>query len=277
MIYQIDNMSLNCIREVFRCDANDVCICRDINASAETCYTLLIVKDHELARTIIANFEETKHKLPLTAPHPEGFMMVFPYHPERELSRFYIGSLFTNEDCEKICANLIIECMSADMPYPFLSLILKQGKVNLGKDCSVSFGYELDLSLYDTSVTERDCVSECASIVLKLLEPKAQEKALSYELMCRKVPHKGYQRFAELFHDVKITTEAETKTGVTKRAKALVRRNMGRFFKIFIVLCGILVAITLLMLITQLFTGDMPLFRIFSNPFKEIGTESMLQ
>lgn len=277
MIYQIDNMSLNCIREVFKCDANDVCICRDINATTDTFYTLLIIKDHGLAKTIIENFEQTGHKHPLTAPHPDGFMMVFPYKSERELSKFYMGSLFSNEDCEKICINLIIECMSADLPYPFLNLILRQGRINLGKDCSISFGYDLDLSGYDTSITQRDCVGDCATWVLRILEPKADEKALSYELMRRKVPHHGYQSFTDLYRDVKITTEAETKPGKIKRFKAFLRRNAGRGFRIFIVLCGILVVITLLMLIAQLIVGDIPLFRIFTNPFTEIGTESMLQ
>jgi len=81
----------------------------------------------------------------------------------------------------------------------------------------------------------------------------------------------------DIFRDVRITTEAETKTGIVKRVKAFIKRNLGRFFKILIIACGILAVMVLLMLITQLIVGDIPFFRLFNNPFKEIGTESMLQ
>ncbi|MCR5520652.1 MAG: hypothetical protein K6F44_01925 [Lachnospiraceae bacterium] len=277
MIYQIGNMSLNCIREVFRCDADNVSICQDINASSDTCYTLVTIKDHSLAKEIIESYEKAGKKFLATAPHPDGFLILFPYRAERRLSKFYIGTRFSSEECEKICINLIMECMRADMPYPLLYLILDQDQIDLGKDCSVHFGYGLDFSAYDTTIGERECANRCAQIVYSLIEPMAQTKAMSYELMRRKVPKKVYRRFADVFHDVKITTEAEAKSGVLKRAKAFLSRNIGRFFKLFIILCGVLTVIVLLMLLTQLIVGDISFFRLFKNPFKEIGTESMLQ
>jgi len=277
MIYKIGDMSLNCIREVFRCEADNVSVCRDINSSAGTCYTLLTIKDHELAKEIIASFDKAGKHFLATAPHADGFLILFPYKPERELSQFYIGSLFSNEECEKICVNLIMECMTADIPYPLLYLILDQNQINLEKDCSIHFSYGLDLSEYDSSIGERECANKCAQIVFKLIEPKQQAKAMSYALMSKKVLRESYRRFPEIFHDVKITTEAEAKSGIIKRAKAFLSRNIGRFFKLFIILCGILTVVVLLMLITQLIVGDISFFRLFDNPFEEIGTESMLQ
>ena len=277
MIYQIGNMSLNCIREVFRCDADNVCICQDMSSSSDTCYTLITIKDHALAREMIESFEQAGKKFLATAPHPDGFLVLFPYRSERRLSQFYIGSHLSNEDCEKICVNLITECMTADMPYPLLYLILCQDQIDLDKDCSVHFGYGLDLSEYDSSIGEKECANICAQIILRLIEPKAEAKAISYEILKRKVQRGGYNRFVDIFRDVRITTEAEAKTGIVKKVKAFIKRNLGRFFKILIIACGILAVIVLLMLITQLIVGDIPFFRLFSNPFKEIGTESMLQ
>jgi len=277
MIYQIGNMSLNCIREVFRCDADNVGICQDINASSDTYYTLVTIKDHGIAKEIIESYEKEGKKFLATAPHPDGFLILFPYNSERRLSQFYIGTRFSSEECEKICVNLIMECMRADIPYPLLYLILDQDQIDLGKDCSISFGYGLDFSAYDTTIGERDCANKCAQIVYDIIEPKAQSKAMSYELMKRKVPKKVYRHFSEIYHDVKITTEAEAKPGILKRAKAFLSRNIGRFFKILLILCGVLAVIVLLMLLTQLIVGDISFFRLFRNPFKEIGTESMLQ
>jgi hypothetical protein len=277
MIYEIGNMSLNCIREVFRCEADNVSICQDINAAADTCYTLVTVKDHGLAKELIESFEAEGKQFLATAPHPDGFLILFPYKPERRLSQFYMGSLFSNEECEKICVNLVMECMRADIPYPLLYLILDQDQIDLGKDCSISFGYGLDLSAYDSSIGERECANKCAEIVFGLIESKSEAKAMSYELMKRKVPKNVYIHFAEIFRDIKVTTEAEVKVGIVKRARAFLSRNLGRFFKLFIILCGIPVVVVLLMLLTQLLVGDISFFRLFKNPFKEIGTESMLQ
>lgn len=277
MIYQIGNMSLNCIREVFRCEADNVSICQDINSSAETCYTLVTIKDHSLAKEIIESYENSGKKFLATAPHPDGFMILFPYKPERRLSRFYVGAALSNDECENICVNLITECMTAELPYPLLYLILTQDQIELEKDGSVYFSYGLDLSDYDSSIGEKECANACAKIVLSLIEPKAEAKATSYEILRRRVPREGYRRFVDIFRDVKITMEAEAKPGLLKRAKAFLARNLGRFFKLFIILCGILVVLVLLMLITKLIIGDIPFFRLFGNPFEEIGTESMLQ
>ncbi len=277
MIYQIGNMSLNCIRELFRCEADNVSVCQDLNASADAFYTLVTIKDHGLAKEIIESYEKAGKKFIATAPHPDGFLILFPYKDERRLSQFYIGTRFSNEECENICVNLIMECLRADIPYPLLYLILDQDQIDLGKDCSIHFGYGLDFSAYDTTIGERECANRCARIILELIRPMAQSKVMSFELMKRKVPKEVYRTFADIYHDVKITTEAEAKPGIIKRAKAFLSRNLGRIFKLLVILCGILVVIVLLMLLTQLIVGDISFFRLFKNPFKEIGTESMLQ
>ena len=277
MIYQIGNMALNCIREVFCGPANDVFICCDDNAPVETYYTVLRVKDHRIAKEIIENFEETGKKILATSTFMEQFLFVFPYKKERSLDAFYMGEAYDVATCEQICTNLIMECISCDLPYPFLFMILTQSQIHLEKDNSIYFSYQVDVSNFSKLRNERDCAVQCASIVLEMLKAKANKKAMSYELLSRKIPRESYQRFTDLYKDVKLASDAEGKKGILKRIKAWFFRNQDNLFRIFLVVCLFLGIVTILMLLTQLIFGDVPFLRIFYNSFKVIGTESMLQ
>lgn len=278
MIYQIENMTLNSIMDVFDGPVNDVCICRDESAITETYYTVIRIKKHELARDIIGKLNDCKDSSLVTmTSHQSGFLLVFPYRSARPIKNFYMGATYSLEDCERVCVNLIMECMSSKLPYPFLYLILEQEEINMLKDFSVFFTYALDLSKYDAEKGEKDCVVKCSHIVYRLLEPKGSKKVTSYLLLQKKTPRESYVRFTDLYKDVKVATQTEIRKGFRKRAKAFANRNQDKIFKVCIVIFGIAAIVALIMLITQMIFGDIPFLRIFVNVFKNIGTESMLQ
>ena len=55
------------------------------------------------------------------------------------------------------------------------------------------------------------------------------------------------------------------------------RHNQERIFRVVMVICILLGILALTMIVSQVFFSDVPFFRLFINPFKEIGTQSLLQ
>lgn len=281
MVYRSKTMLLNSVRIVAQNDVNDIVICRDISVNAESYYTLLIVKDHELVKKLLVILEQKQQtgseSYIENFSYNGNFCMVFEYRQERPISEFYIGRSFSIQEAEQICVNMIVQCMASGLPYPLLYLILQQRLINIAKDQSISFSYELDLSGMDFKKKEKDCVAECAQILRELLEPHATQKAISYQLLGKKLKQNSYQKFTDLYKDVKIASAPQKKKTIFKKIYAFFERNRDRFFRVLLVLCIIALIIALVMLVSQIIFGDIPFLRLFFNPFKKIGTESLLQ
>ena len=262
-------------------DVNDCYIARREGSSDGSQYTLILIKDH----STIKIFLEMYMKAEIRGENPliDGFsvendyVLVYPYRPERPLKDFYVGDALSVSECESICINLIMSCISSNLPYPFLYLVLRQGLINLSKDGSIFFGYSVDLSELDLNKGEKPCASECASLLVVLLEPKASEKSVSYELLVRRTQYQSYDKFAELYRDLSIASAPTAKGNLIQRIKSFFIRNADRLFGIFFWVCLILVIVALCMLISNTFIGDIPWLRLFFNSFKQIGTESLLQ
>ena len=89
--------------------------------------------------------------------------MVFPWQQERPLKDFYMGESYTLTECENVCISVIMACITSNLPYPVLYLILEQGQLHLAKDRTVCLGYQIDLAELDPAKSERDCAVQCAS------------------------------------------------------------------------------------------------------------------
>lgn len=280
MTYTVGNMQLNNVRDVLHTAVNDICICQDVNASNDTYYTLWIIRDNTIAKKLIALF----HSVDVTDTgfitdfsFQDKFCIVFTYKTERFLKKFYMGGAQPLRVGESICINLIMECISSKLPYSILYLILAQNQIHISKDNGIYFSYQLDLGQFDASKKEKDCVVLCAQIALELLASHQAEKAISYKLLERKISKEGYRSFTELYKDIRMAAVPESKKNMIARLKAAFKRNQDRLFRWMLITCSILGVIVLSMLITQLIFGDIPFMRFLFNPFKQIGTESMLQ
>lgn len=281
MIYESPTMRLKCIRIVKRGPVNDILICQDLNVAGGSLYTLLAVKKHKTARTFLEIFEKAEqpeNTLFVESFSVEGdFFIVFPYKQERPLKSFYAGGSYSLAECEEICSNTILSCIASGLPYPILYLILKQRQLNLARDHSVYLGFELDLSELDAAKNERDCTVQCAGILLELLEPKASQKAVSYQLLQKKVAKRSYQRFTELYKDIRIAAAPKRKKGLLAAFRRWFNRHRDMLFRILLWICVILVVLVGAAFLTQAVFGDVPWLRFFINSFKTIGTESLLQ
>lgn len=280
MVYQSQKMNLECLQIVKKSRVNDICVCRDLSTAAGNLYTLLMIKEHQVAKAYLEVFEQAGMSAQDSYIHnfsEQGvFCMAFEYKQERPLSKFYAGGSYTLAECETICENLIMTCMMSNLPYPILYLILKQGQINLARDHSVYLGYGIDLTELDTKKTERDCAVQCASIIRELLSSKKAQKAFSYRLLEKKISRKSYDRFTELYKDIRITAAPKKEKGIRRKLMRLWNKNQDTVFRILLVICVVLAVLAAVSLICQLVFGDIPWLRIFFNGFKVIGTESLV-
>ena len=281
MIYQSQKMRLKCIRILEKTPANDILICQDLNASEEGLYTVLVVYDHEIVRKFLTVYEQSEYDRSASCVDSfsdQGvFLIVYPYFRERALQDFYMGTAYSLGECEDICINTILACISAEIPYPLLYLILQQKQLHLAKNHNVYLGYTIDLEELDERITERDCVVACAKILRELLEPKASQKAISYQLLDKKISKKSYHKFTELYKDIRIAAVPKQRGSILGHIRAWFMRNRDRIFRVMLRLCVVLVILVIATFVTQAIFGDIPWLRLFINGFKKIGTESLLQ
>ncbi len=283
MIYQGGNLVLDTIWEVRKGAVNDVYVCRDLNSSVDMRYTLLVVHDRDCIKRLLAILEESDRGMAqqpamLTSfAHGEDMCFAFPYRPERRLSAFAHGQMTSLKVREDICINLVMECLSSPLPYPLLYLVLTQDNVHLNQDNGVYFTHFLDLSQLDEANGEGACVACCAQMLLELLEGgnKRRRKLNSYELIRKKTVKNAYSAFPELYRDIKVTALPDRRQSLKDRLKAFWLRNKDRIFRLLLILCVIAVVLAVVMLISQLIFGNIPLLRLFERCFEQIGTEHL--
>ncbi|MCR5452592.1 MAG: hypothetical protein K6F00_08200 [Lachnospiraceae bacterium] len=281
MIYESQRQKLEVVQISCQNEVNDVCIARDINSSAGTLYTLIILKNHELVKKLLVVMESTKpvqtDRFIDSFSYKGNFILVFPYREERPISRFYMGESYPLTKCEDICINTLITCIDSRLPWSILYLILTQGQMHLAADDSVYLGFQIDFSNFDESMGEKDCTRECARLLLSLLECKSSQKAISYQLLQKKTENDSYQKFTELYRDVRITAVSKERKGIKAVIYNIFVRNKDVLFAILIRVSVVLAVIALVAFITQIIFGDIVWLSIFFNHFKKIGTESLLK
>ena len=281
MSEQIRQLRYKTLHRVKRSSVNEVTICEDIESGTGESVTVLAIEDHYTMRRFIEVYDKADYieqNTVLNMFTDEGkFFIVYPYVQERALEDFYMGNAMSLRECEDICVNLIIACMTCNLPWPILFLVLKQREIQLARDGAVSLSYRIDLTDLDPVIGEQGCALECARILTKLLEPKARSKANSYVLLRKKTEKNSYSSFKELYKDVEMAAEPERKRGIRTAIRAWFNRNKPVFFKILLWVSAILALFVIVTFLTNLFFGDAPWLRLFIRSFEKIGLESLLQ
>lgn len=279
MVYYLDDKVLEVVATLLSCSVNDVVVCRDTASPVVTKYTLLVVHDHDCVKKLLPIFDGCDESPYLfTFAQNDEFIFGFPFRDDRRFSSFAPGQMVSPRIGETICINLVVECISSPLPAPLLYLMLAQDRVNLTKENDVYFTPALDLSELDEDVGERECTIRCAQIILELLErdTKKKSRALkSFELIRKKIKSNSYSAFTELYRDILLAASPESKPGIKSALKGWWLRNKDSLFRILLVVCIIFTVVALIMLISQLIFGDIPLLRLFKHCFDIIGTENL--
>ena len=278
MVYQTGNMLLQEKQKLYQGKVNDVIVCQDLAADVQTYYTVLIIKDHKVTKQILKLYKDggiqSRNTFVADFTWQEYYLMVFHYQKDRPIEKFFLSDVQKREECEQLCMHIVMECMSAGIPYPILYLQLRQQQLHIQKDGSVYFGYKLDLEQLSLNSDERACASLCAKIIFQMIDNFGDVKTVSYHLLEQKTTRNGYMRFSDLYKDLKTAAVAMEKQGGGKRIKALFRRNQDKIFRWLLVGCIILGIISIIMILSQIFFADIPLIRLFINTYKKIGNGS---
>ena len=263
-------------------EVNDCYLARCSGGNDGSLYLLILIREHETVRKFLdilrlSSIKEEESPIVECFSVKEDYVVVFPYRTERPFDSFFVGDAYTLAQCETMSSNLILSCITSNIPYPLLYLILTQRKINITRDDNVYLSYDIDLEGLDEYKSERDCASECALLVLDILKEKSNEKNVSYELLKRKTANRSYSFFTEIYRDIMIASTSMKKKGIIVKIKSFFYRNADRIFGIIFWISLILMIVALVLLLTHFVWGDIPFLRIFFNSFKNIGTESLLQ
>lgn len=283
MIYNAGEKKLNCIRKVLENEVGEVWIAQNTGEDVKGEYdTLIIVKDHETVKRLMKVWEESlregRESCGQMPAGREEFCIVYPYKKERPLHKFYGSESRSGKECEQICINLLVECVSSGEAWPILYLILSQNQVHIEKDHSIFFGYQLDLSNLNEEIKEKDCVVKCARMVLDMMQNTPDmERTIGMNLIRKKLLKDGYSHFAELFRDIHMDAGSWKKVKLKERIKDFLQAKKGTIIRILLILSVFLGSIAVLMILSQMIFGDIPFLRIFTGTFETIGQESLLK
>lgn len=280
MTFKTEKLLLYVVREVFSSDINDVYVCRNMEQPGNQYYTLVMIKQHSIAGQLLRAFERNPGQNFICQDCfsiQESIGFVFPYERERPLTEFYMGKGISVPECEEICIKLVLQCISSGIPPQILYLILSQNAIHIQRDHRIFFSYLLDFASYDDARSEQDCVAKCAEIIVKLLEPCGRKKAKSYDLIRKKMYKSRYNGFMELYKDITLAAESGQKPGIQTKWKCFWEEKKDIVFRILLIICVILLLSALFLLLSQMIFGEVLLFRLFSNPFERIGTESLIK
>ena len=274
-------MQLKTLSVVKSGKSGEILICEDTAGKNKLQYTVLTLEDHEKVHGILSAYANASY---IESPtyydmYSDGgrYVIVYPYVHERPLNQFYRGDVLSLSECEEICLNLIVSCMTSNLPWQLLYLVLKQRQIHLSVDRQVSLGYCIDLSEFKESVTETECVQQCAKILLEILEPKADRKANSYILLKKKTERSTYFHFTELYKDVRAAMTPKRGGGIFLRIKLWAARNKDTIFRILFRVSIVLAIFVIITFLTNLIFGDVPWLRLFIRSFERIGLESLTQ
>ena len=281
MTFESQKSSYTVVSTLFSGEANSCYVARLSDDMGGRSFTVIAVRDHDAIRMLMEAESKiiniANSQLVDAFSYGNDYVLVFPYRQGRPLGSFFVGEALTLSEIEEIGTNLLLACMTASLPYPVLYLLLDQGQINLSKDGGIYFSYIIDLSIMDLKRTERDCTVKCAQILRALLATKENEKNISYELISRKSDNNSYSSFTELYRDLRIAAMPVEKMSLWVRIKSFFSRNADTLFGILFWVCVILGIVALIILLSHVVWGNVPIIRLFVNTFKMIGTESLLQ
>ena len=164
------------------------------------------------------------------------------------------------------------------MPYPILYLLLMEKCLNVRRDGSIFFTYYLSLDELNPDLEERDCVRLCAQCLSRLMEkPGKKEERSCLALIQMKLKRNAYYQFTDIHHDLKLIDGKRRKSLIWGQIPYPEQSARDKAFRILLVFTKVLAILAVALFVSQLAFGEIPVFRVFSQIFEKIGTESLLQ
>ncbi len=271
-IYQI-------IQEVLKGKSNNVYICRETGKSEAPYKTVWIVKDHQIVKELL---KDAKNYCAEVFMQNTYAGLVFPYFQERPLHKFYLGSIKKGYcTCQQVWLALVEQCILSKLPPAVLHLILCQGQAQIALDGTVTLGFLVDLSDYDSTIGERDNVVACTEEIIRLIQLEDLErknnqiKKQVMTLLERKLEREEYQEFMQLYQDIKLFVRADNSG--KRRRWSIGESELKWIYRLLSCICVVLICVVLVVILGNVFLGEDFFWKLFGGPLDTIGTETLLQ
>lgn len=267
-------MSYKNIGTITEGKVNVVSVC--IDTSDDAWHTLWEIKKHGCARKLM----DLQGESPFAQCFMEGerLCVVLDYEEPRPLGRFYQGSVYSWEERRKVYKNIIAACMDASVPYPLLYLLLKERCINIRRDSSIYFTYYVLLDDMNPDRTEKDCVRLAAGILAEMMELQGRkEERACLALLKKKLKRNAYHSYTELIHDINFIDGRKRLSIIWGRIPYPEQSVKDKLFRILLVITVMLLISAVVLFVSQLIFGDIPVLRAFTSTVRKIGTESLMK
>ena len=256
--------------------ANDVLLCRGQKRGGQETgeYILWRVKDREVIKYLLSEAVRGVYLDYFSCGEGIGFL--FPAEGKRPFHKFWNPEEHDRRERKEMCRRIVALCMEERLPERILYLMLEQKALNIRKDGTLYFTFDLYLGALRVPRTEEDCVRLCARMCIDTAgqeEPgRGKGRDRFAELAGKKLARGGYHTFSGLYKDL----EEPVCRGRRKKLWQAVPEGLGqRGFSAVSVILTVLVVLVLVMGIVQLIFGEIPFMHIFSESFGTIGTEAL--
>lgn len=277
MIIESQDTKYECISRGFAGSVNESYICRKADDSSNKYYVINIIYIRDVARKVIEAFKNAEtitDKIKIFT-WKEAVCIVSDYYESRSLERFFLPQIIKKQECEEIFQNIVLTCISEQLPYPLLYLILCQKNFNLCADKRITINYCIDFKELDLTKNEADCVRECISMLLFLFDEKNEYELASYQVLSKKEKRNAYHSFIELYTDLKNAGLPLEKDTLLKKIHRFLELRGNLIYRILRNFSITVAIIAIILILSQIFFGDIPLLRIFTNTFKVIGNRQL--
>lgn len=276
------------IRTVLSNDINDIYICQNINDITDNnYYTLIRIYDADIIKDVLEIIydENGNYTLPSSLFYDlfvevDTLNIVMKYFEPRKLFSYLKSYMNNDYEQHKIIQNFLYQCLTLDVKYPILDLILDKDNVNLDDQLNVFFNGFLDFSKFDKNVTEEKCVRKCSDLIDDILmsneELTNNSGVKSINLFIMKKRNNNYEKMIDLYNDFKIKEDKykDGKGSLFDRIKEIFEDILENKLKKIIFVGGLIIIIlALIIFICNLFKIDLP-FTGYKG-MEHIGTINM--
>lgn len=272
---------------------NSIFVCKDkdaVNKNNIEYYTLIKIHDANVIKDVLeVIYKKDKNNISYNLPQSlfcdifveiDTLNILMKYREPQKLFLYLKSYMTTEYSQHMIIKNFIYQCLSLDIDYKILDLMLDKDNINLNKDYSVFFNGFLDFSKFNKNADERVCVKKCCDLISNILESDDEltnkSKVKSINLFIKKQRNNSYNKLIDLYNDFKIK---ETRYKTNKESFWVSIRSYFdevikyRLKKILVRSGLILIVLALTILICDLFRLDLPFAKY--QGLNVIGTVNM--
>ena len=258
------------LAQVFHGSINDSYVCK--TSSGRKCI-LNVITDRDRIKELVASLyvDTGKEKTVELFTHGDWLCVELPYYESRNIMKFYDSVIRSIEDYERVVTGVVMECLTCEIPFSLLYLVLCQQKLNLYRNFEVRFDYAVDFSEFHPAMGEEDCRRVCEMLLLQLYNQSSEKTSAVYEVLNKKIKRNSIGSFLELYSDIQNASVSIERKKWREKVQEFVIRHGNTIFTVLKWVVVILAIIVLIMLACQIFLGDIPFIRVFTNTFTEIG------